>query len=460
MLQLDHQSSTPLTEQVVNGVIAKIERGVLAIGARLPSVRSLAQTAGVSPFTVAEAYNRLVAAGWIVSQRARGYFVAARQQAVASPKTRAPVDDAWLLRRVYEDSGLDLQAGSGWLPSDWLYEEGVRTALRVVAKASAESLTRYGHPQGLPELREHLQWRLALRGIEAPASQIVLTHGASQGLDLAVRLLVKPGDTVLIDTPGYSTLIAALISHGARLIGVPRTANGPDVAALAQLASRENPVAFFTTSALHNPTGTSISPAVAHQILKLADRHDFRVIEDDPFADLVANQTTTLAGLDGLERVIYLGSFSKTMSPALRVGYFAADADTAARATQLKMASSLTSSEIMESATLAMLTDGHHRTHLDRLRERLADAQVRVCKRLGEIDWTVFHQPAGGLFLWAEAPANLDISQLTSAAATAGIALAPGRFYLPDGQASRHFRFNVAWSDNSRLYGWLNTQTR
>jgi DNA-binding transcriptional MocR family regulator len=458
MLKLDPQAALSLTEQIVSGLRTKIERGVLAEGTRLPSVRGLAQTCGVSPFTVAEAYNRLVAEGWIASQRARGYFVAPRPTQTAAPPKRAPVDDAWLLSRVYEDKALALQAGGGWLPSDWLYEEGVRSALRALAKSSGELLTRYGHPQGLPALRSHLQWRLALRGIDAPASQIVLTHGASQGLDIAMRLLVQPGQTVLVDAPGYSTLLAALQAHGAKLIGVTRTATGPDVAMLNQLAAEHRPAAFFTNSALQNPTGTTMSAAVAHQVLKLAERFDFKVVEDDPFADLLATPTPSLASLDGLDRVIYLGSFSKTMSPALRVGYLAASAALAGQATQCKMASTLTGSEIMESAALTMLTDGHHRTHLDRLRERLGEAQMRVCRRLTELGWAIFQQPAGGLFLWAEAPASLDPKKLTEAAAVAGIALAPGRFYLPSGEESRHFRFNAAWSDNSRLYGWLAAQ--
>ncbi|WP_269532967.1 PLP-dependent aminotransferase family protein [Chitinimonas sp. BJYL2] len=458
MLPLDPAAPTPLTEQIVQGLIAKIERGILAENARLPSVRGLARTLAVSPFTVAEAYNRLVAAGWIHAERARGYFVSARHAAGARAPARAPVDDAWLLSRVYEDQALDLPAGSGWLPPDWLFEDGVRSALRQLAKAPGEQLTRYGHPQGLPELRQQLQWRLALRGIEAPAEQIVLTHGASQGLDLAIRLLVKPGHTVLVDAPGYSTLLAALQSHGALIRGVPRTANGPDIAALAELASRHRPVAFFTNSALHNPTGTSTTAQTAHQILKLAERHDFHVVEDDPFADLLASPSPTLASLDGLDRVIYLGSFSKTLSPALRLGYLAASPALSARATQLRMAAGLTGSEILDACVLAMLSDGHHRAHLERLRERLSEAQQRVGKRLGELGWSLFHQPGGGLFLWAEAPAGLDPAKLTRTAAAAGIALAPGRFYLPDGEDSRHFRFNVAWSDNSRLYGWLAAQ--
>jgi DNA-binding transcriptional MocR family regulator len=460
MLQLDPHSSTSLTEQIVQALADKIVRGLLQEGDRLPSVRGLAAQCGVSAFTVAEAYNRLSAAGWVVAQAARGYFVAPRRarEATTAP-ARPPVDDVWLLQRVYEDPGLALPAGAGWLPPDWLYEDGVRAALRQLARDPADTLLRYGDPQGLPALRAHLQWRLALRGIEAPAVQILVTQGASQALDLAMRLLVKPGDAVLVDSPGYSTLIAALHAHGAMVHGVPRGPHGPDVEALGRLARQYRPVAFFTNSALQNPTGTTTRADVAHQILKLADPLDFWVVEDDPFADLLPQPQPALASLDGLDRVIYIGSFSKTLSPALRVGYLAARPDWVARATQRKMATGLTGSGLMEAAVLTMLTDGHHRSHLERLRERLADAQRRVAGRLTALGWTVAHTPVGGLFLWAEAPAALSTTRLTEVAATVGIALAPGRFYLADGAASRHFRFNAAWSDDSRLYGWLAAQS-
>jgi DNA-binding transcriptional MocR family regulator len=455
MLHLDPSAPDSLTEQIVAGLSAKIERGLLTAATRLPSVRGLAQTLAVSPFTVAEAYNRLAASGWIEARGTRGYFVLAKKQERPIPHVRAAVDEAWMLQRVYEDDALTLPAGGGWLPGDWLYEEGVRAALRAVSRAPGDLLTRYGHPQGLPELRSHLQWRLALRGIEAPAAQIVLTHGASQGLDLAVRLLVRPGDAVLVETPGYSNLHAILRAHGARIIGVPRTAQGPDPDVLETLAAQHRPVALFTNTILQNPTGTSTAPAVAFRLLQLAERFDFRVVEDDPFADLSPQAATTLASLDALKRVIYLGSFSKTISPALRLGFFAADPATVAAAAQLKMASGLTCSGINEAAALTILTDGHHRGHLERLRARLADAQSRVCDKLEALGWTLFHRPAGGLFLWAAAPAGMDTAKLADQAAAAGIALAPGAFYLTETDERAWFRFNAAWADDKRLFDFL-----
>ncbi|WP_166726910.1 PLP-dependent aminotransferase family protein [Crenobacter cavernae] len=461
MLTLDTSSSTSLTEQIVAGVAQRIGRGLLPAGSKLPSVRALAKTLSVSPFTVAEAYNRLSAQGWIAAKPARGYYVLAKSRSAAVPALRAPVDEAWLIRRVYEDEALTLPAGCGWLPGDWLYEEGVRGALRQLARGPAERLMRYGHPQGLTALREHLEWQLALRGIEAPAAQIVLTHGASQGLDLAIRLISRPGDAVLVETPGYSNLLTALRHHGVRLLPVPRTAAGPDPEVLATLAELHRPVAFFTNTQLHNPTGTSTSPATAFRLLQLAERYDFTIVEDDPFAELAAPPGPTLASLDALKRVIYLGSFSKTISPALRVGFMAANPDTVAAASQLKMAGGLTSSLLNEAATLAIVTDGHYRAHLERLRESLAEAQRRVADALEALGWRVFHRPSGGLFLWAAAPEGIDSKQLTDAAAKAGIALAPGAFYqCEDAPEPGWFRFNVAWSLDARLFDFLSDHAR
>ncbi|MFC4159451.1 aminotransferase-like domain-containing protein [Chitinimonas lacunae] len=453
MLTLDHASPYSLTEQIVRALIDKIGRGVLASGSRLPSVRGLAAQTGASTFTVAEAYNRLVASGWVEARRARGYFVASARTAPPVPTARPPVDDAWLLRHIYEDPGLIVPAGCGWLPEDWLYGAGVRAALRRSARSAA--VAGYGHPQGLPALRRHLQWRLALRGIDAAPEQLLLTQGASQGLDLAMRSLVRPGETVLVDAPGYSNLLAALHSHGARPIGVPRTAHGPDPDELNRLAQQWRPVAFFTNSALQNPTGSSTTAATAFRILQTAERHDFRLVEDDPFADLAVEPQATLASLDGLRRVVHIGSFSKTVSPALRQGFVAADAATIAAMTRLRMAVGLTGSEIMEATTLAIVEDGRHRAHLERLRERLGEAQAKVAEQLDRLGWQLFMRPRAGMFLWAAAPQGTDPDALTDRAAAAGIALAPGRFYLTTSERSNWFRFNVAWADDSRLYDFL-----
>lgn len=458
MFTLQTDSEQTLTEQIVHRIQAQIESGLLNEGGRLPSIRALAKTLGVSPFTVAEAYNRLSAQSWIEAKPARGYFVLSQAPNPRRERieARAPVDEAWLLKRVYEDAALTLPAGGGWLPDDWLFGEGVRGALRQLARRGDEALTRYGHPQGDPALRLHLQSRLGVRGLEAPAAQIVLTHGASEGLDLAIRLLLQAGDTVLVESPGYSNLLTALRQYGVRCVSVPRTAHGPDVAQLAVLAAQHRPRVLFTNTTFHNPTGTTTRPACAFRVVQLAHALDFRIVEDDPFADLAAAPSPTLASLDGLQRVLYLGSFSKTISPALRVGFMVADAESVARLSQLKMSSGLTSSTLTEAMTLMIVRDGAYRSHLERLRNRLAEAQGRVAKQLTDLGWSVFYRPEGGLFLWATAPEGIDPMGLTAAAAAEGIALAPGHYYEWVAETeTRAFRFNVAWADHPKLMAFL-----
>jgi DNA-binding transcriptional MocR family regulator len=201
-------------------------------------------------------------------------------------------------------------------------EMGIRQSLSALARKNGTHLLEYGNPLGYLPLREQFAQMLSELGIAARASQIVLTQGTSQALDLIIRHFVKPGDAVLVDDPGYYNLFGNLRLHGARLVGVPRNPDGPDLAALEQLASEQKPRIYFTQSVMQNPTGTDMSPHVSFRVLQLAERFDFLVVEDDIFCDLQIRKTPRLAALDQLNRVIYARSFSKTLSGSLRVGFF------------------------------------------------------------------------------------------------------------------------------------------
>jgi DNA-binding transcriptional MocR family regulator len=150
---------------------------------------------------------------------------------------------------------------------------------------------------------------MAERGIEASPDQIVLTESGTQAIDLLCRFLIEPGDTVLIDDPCYFNFHALLRAHRARMVGVPYTASGPDVALFARALEEHRPRLYITNSAIHNPTGATLSPVVAHRLLKLADAHALTIIEDDIFADFEYVPAPRLAAFDGLDRVIHIGSF-------------------------------------------------------------------------------------------------------------------------------------------------------
>ena len=184
-----------------------------------------------------------------------------------------------------------LLAGGPWLPNEWLDESGIRRGLRLLARKSGAHLLEYGDPLGYLPLREQLALMLDGHGIGAHPSQILLTQGASQALELVIDLLLKPGDAALVDDPGYFNLFGNLRLKGVRMLAVPRTPQGPDLAVLETMAAACRPKVFFTQSVMQNPTGTDILPRVAFGLLQAAERHNFRIVEDDVFCDLQLKAT-------------------------------------------------------------------------------------------------------------------------------------------------------------------------
>ena len=242
---------------------------------------------------------------------------------------------------------------------------------------------------------------------------------------------------------------------GANLIGVPRTPAGYDLLALEAILAVHKPKVFFTQPRLQSPTCSVASAAHLHRLLQLAQAHEFMLVENDIYADMDPVARSTLASLDQLRRVVYIGSYSKTISPNLRVGYLLARHDLIEEFAQLKMISGLTSSDIAERLTFGVVTDGRWRKHLKSLRERLAQAHRKVEKSLTELGFELFHQPGAGMYLWARHPDLPDSAQLSQEATAEGIMLGPGQLFLVEPYPTGWLRFNVAFSDDLRLWRFL-----
>jgi DNA-binding transcriptional MocR family regulator len=467
MFTLDPKATTPLVAQIVDGFRLAIQSGNLRPGAKAPSIRQFAHAQGVSVYTVVDAYDRLVALGYFASRPHSGFFVRQREAlARLSAADQAPVESAnhsfdsmWYLRRVFENRALRMKPGCGWIPGEWLFQEGLRRSLRSLAADNAE-LGGYGEPKGYPPLRQMVRDLLAEQEIAVSADQILLTHGASQGLDLVARCLVRAGDVVLVDDPGYPNLLFSLRFLGAKLIGVPRTPHGYDLAALEALVVKHQPKVFFTQPRLQSPTGSVASLAHLHRVLQLADTHHITLVENDIYADIDPEPRPSLASLDQLQRVVYMSSFSKTISPNLRVGFMAAPPDLLEDFAQLKMISGLTSSEFSERLVLGALQDGRWRKHLRSLRERLADAHQRVAHALENRGFEIFAEPKAGLFLWAHHPDIQNAAELAYKAAEQDISLGPGHLFTPNLTPSPWLRFNVAYTDEPQVWAFLKQQTQ
>ncbi|WP_018151065.1 aminotransferase-like domain-containing protein [Leeia oryzae] len=458
-IELDPGSSESLVTQIVNGLTQRITTKQMRPGSKAPSIRQFALAHEVSTFTVVEAYDRLVAKGYLQPRRGAGFFVADSQSKAEPVKqrlTETAVDSYWLLRNVYENADSGIHAGCGWLPTTWLDEEALQKGLRQVAK-SPDRIVRYGHPKGYAPLRETIARQLNEQEIQASSEQILLTLGASQALDLITRRLTVTGDTVLVDDPGYSNLMSALRLRGLNLVGVPMTPTGPDTQALTQLLATHRPKLYFTNTQLQNPTGASYSPATAYRVLQLAAQYDFKLVEDNVSSDLVPGRQQTLASMDQLKQVIYIGSFSKSIAPGLRVGYIAAEKGLLEELVYHKMVSGMATPELNETLVHYILTEGHHRKHLEQLKERLERAQEKTARRLEEAGFDLFHEPGAGMFLWAKCKKTvIDPLILSQQAVSKDILLAPGYLFRPDQSSSPWLRFNVAYCDNDRLFRFFN----
>ncbi|MES2889139.1 MAG: PLP-dependent aminotransferase family protein, partial [Pseudomonadota bacterium] len=374
-LCIDRSSSTPLVDQVVDALRAHIQTLGLRPEERMPSIRQLAVDADISRNTVIEAYDQLVALGLLRSRLGSGFYVTERAprffsgQGSSNPKLASDVtSQMWDL---FNSENTNLKLGCGWLPESWRETDDLSYAIRQVTRMSRSGLLDYSTPLGAVTLRRLVQRRLHAFDIQADPNQILLTTGASHALDLLVRYLTRPGDTVFVESPGYYNLFGLLKLQGVNMVGVPRTLQGPDMDALERLLQTHRPKLFFINSVLQNPTGTTLTPGVAHRVLQLAERYDFTVVEDDIYADFQAEPTLRLAALDGLRRVIYLSSYSKSLSCSLRVGFIAGDSPLIKGLVDVKMLTSIASSRFAEQVVALMLENGSYRKLVERLRQKM-----------------------------------------------------------------------------------------
>ncbi|MDP3319357.1 MAG: PLP-dependent aminotransferase family protein, partial [Bosea sp. (in: a-proteobacteria)] len=210
---------------------------------------------------------------------------------------------------------------------------------------------------------------------------------------------------------------------------------------------------------LHNPTGASLSPVIAHRLLKLSETSGLAIVEDDIFADFEPEPAPRLAAFDGLERVVQIGSFSKSLSASVRCGYIAARRDWVEGLIDLKIAASFGTGRLAAELVLAVLTDGSYRRHMDGLRVRLARAMGETAARLRAIGIEPWLEPRGGMFLWCRLPQGLDSAAIAQRLLAKDIVLAPGNVYSLSQSAAGFMRFNVAQSDDPRLFEALRRMT-
>ncbi len=430
-------------DESIEWVMQRIHRQIFAAGTRLPSIRALARQRGVSPFTIAEAYTRLVAVGILEARKGSGYYARSDHPKRLDSTTRRPgkIDLSWLLHHMLSGNGAR-GPGLGVLPSEWLNGIEIGAALRSLGRQGRWFDS--GRPSGFEPLRGLIQRRLADLDILAGADQIVLTTGITHALNLVLRVLVRPGDTVLTSDPTWFGALGMLSEHGARIRGIPVGARGLDIDFLERTVIKERPRLLILSSIGHNPTGLSLPLDTARRVLNLASKHDFWIFEDDVYADLATTPVRRLAAEGGLSRVIYANSFSKTLASNIRVGFMTCEAPIAQRLSEIKLLAGFTTPELNERLVHKLLVEGHYTSHVARLRRRLTTHRARMRRFLASENIEILGENGDGLFLWTNMQADTNV--LAETCSKQGLLLAPGSLFSPRQQASTWMRINVTAS--------------
>jgi len=354
----------------------------------------------------------------------------------------------------------DMISFAGGYPSPALFDtEGLHAAMEHAMRAPPAEWLQYANTQGELPLREALVAWMARRDIVAKADQVLVTTGSQQGFDLILRVMVEPGDTVLVERPTYTTALQALRHAGARVVTVRTDADGMVVDELESVLGRAGIKAIYTLPTFGNPTGATMSLARRKRLLELAVRHQLLIIEDDAYGDLRFDgeeipALVALARDAGAEdRLVYLATLSKIVAPGLRTGWMVAPPEIVQRCVIAKQTIDLSTSPWIQGAAAHYLTSGLLERHLPRIRAAYREQAHAMVGALRErlAGNLAFSAPQGGMFVWGFLPTGVDAGALVRTAIEERVMYVPGAPFYADAPDARSLRLCFSMSTPERI---------
>ncbi len=457
MLSLDRSSPEPLYRQLAAHLRAAIRSGELSVGATLPPERELAERFGVNRATVLGAYRELKAEGLLVARVGSGTWVAGGgpegDEGGGLPwrallRADAAGDGDPLLRDLLALSErTDVLSLAVGLPApDLLPLDALRAAQARVLEEHGPAALLHCPTEGVTALRETIAGLMAGRGAACPPEQILVTSGSQQALDLLARVMIEPGDAVVVEEPSFFGALQVFRRAGARLLGVPCDGDGLRPDALEAVLVRHRPRLVYTLPTFQNPSGAVLAPERRRALLALAARHRVPVVEDDPYGELAYDgpPVPPLRSLEGGGEVIYLSSFSKVLFPGLRIGWVAAPAPVARALALAKQTLDLHSGTLAQLLIDRLVRDGEFAAHLVRTRRAYASRRdaMETALRAGAPAGLGWIRPRGGYYFWCRVDAPVSPARLLAAAAERGVAFLPGAACYAGEPDDRHLRLN------------------
>lgn len=461
-IELDRESDTPLYRQIASQVRGAVASGALAENERLPTTRSLAVQLGVNRLTVSRAYADLAGEGILSPHVGRGTFAGAvRPGTTAAPAPqRSGVSLNWsslfarnseravehaLPAAAFGAAAAGTISFASLFPDPSLFPvEPFRRALDGVVRREGHRVLGYGPPGGYPPLKKLIAASLKSRGINVDDSEIMITNGSQQGIDLVARALLDPGDVVLVENPTYTGAVQVFHSYGAELVGVPVDEQGAIVSQLEEAVARHRPKLIYLMPNFQNPTSETMSLPRRRALMEIAGVHRVAILEDDFGGDLRFDgpDLPSLKVLDRSQGVIYLSTFAKKLLPGLRIGWIAAPAAMVERLLHLKKITDYSTSLLLQAGLHEFCRQGGLDRHLlnvvEKYRER-RDAMVAAMKRSFPAEVT-FSRPKGGLVVWVTLPPGVDADEIAEKAAAASVLIGRGDLFYLDGGGRQNLR--------------------
>ncbi|MBC8188652.1 MAG: PLP-dependent aminotransferase family protein [Proteobacteria bacterium] len=470
-------ASEAVYQQIANQIAGLIASEEIASGDRLPAIRTLATKLGLHRDTIALAYEHLASDGWVEARVGAGTFVSPSRGAMGRAATMAHSSSSEPRRESEIDltlapqieqlialdntrpryaTGDDVVALHRLIPDPRFYPvEEFRACIDQAIREEGPDLFSYASPEGSPRLRRAMVARFLGHGVARSADELVLCHGASQGISLALRLFTEPGDQIAVEVPTYSNVLSALAGLGLSPAPVSMDADGAEPGALDRVLAKPEVKAFYTIPSFHNPLGTTMSLERRREVLAIAKRHGIPVIEDAFELDLrfQNEDIPPMAALDDSDIVVLLFSFSKSLFPGVRVGALSARGRALEGLVALKHATDLSDALPLQAGLARFVESGAYDRHLARIR-RILRARHRVIDEALESSMpsgTTWTKPDGGYQLWAELPFEIDTRDLLADAARAGVLFSPGASFMADARPSRAMRLTVACADEEEI---------
>ncbi|MGB1238618.1 MAG: PLP-dependent aminotransferase family protein [Pseudomonadales bacterium] len=452
-----------LYRDVASQLQQQIDSGIYSCGEKLPGVRRLSVSMGVSVSTVVQAQRLLEDSGTLLAKPRSGYYVAQQAVPSAAPPQRSdsaraplPVSTADLMFHLGQLSQQSefVQMGFAIPHGDFLPLRALQRSLNKMVRHFDPALANYADPSGNPQLRAHISRRMWRSGADVPSDQILVTSGAQEALTLALKLTTAPGDIVAIESPTYYGVLQVIESLGLRAIEIATDPQrGISVAAL-EMALKKWPIkACVLIPNCHNPLGCTLDDEAKQQLVELAYRHDTYLIEDDIYGELQWSERRPLSlmSLDSRrERTLYYSSFSKTVSAGLRVGWLCLPVALQRSAERAKQVLNLSSNTLGQAALADYLATGGYDRHLRQVTSRYAEQVQRFTRAVLQyfpVDTRVT-QPVGGYVLWVELAQQVDTLALSQRLFQFEITIAPGKLFSLSDHYNNCLRLNCAqpWS--------------